>query len=89
MEVHILEWIHILGEGLDARLRVQVLDWGLSAGGCLGPGWGSGVQVTGGDPGRDLGPRGVWVTGGGLGGVWIVDFHIPEWGLVLIGGFRS
>lgn len=82
-------WIGFIGQGLDPRLGVQVLDWGLSAGGCLGPGWGSGVQVTGGDPGRDLSPwRNLdhrWRSGPSLdcGVPW------PRWDLVLTGGFGS
>lgn len=34
-------------------------------------------------------PGGIWVTDGGLGGVWIMEFHVPECVLVLIGGFGS
>lgn len=34
-------------------------------------------------------PGGIWVTDGGLGQVWIVEFHGPGWGLVLTGRFGS
>lgn len=84
-------WIGFTGQGLDPRLGVQVLNWGLSAGGCLGLGWGSGVQVTGGDPGRDLGPRGNlghrWRSGSGLdcGVLWPRVGSGSHWGIWVLG----